>query len=297
MSELQKAAQRQAPSDLTPALVARLAKYLKGTSGVCIEADKQYLIESKLRPILQKERMKSFGELVDAIEQNRTSRLAEQVTQVMTINETHFFRDRVPFDTLAELLPPLALRRVQERTLRVWSAACSTGQELYSIAMTIEEQASLFHNWKVELIGTDISDAVVAKAKKGCYSQFEVQRGLPTAMLLKYFERDGDEWSVNSRIRKRTNFQRANLIDGPVMGMFDIVFCRNVLFYFEPATRLRILSRIADALRPDGYLVLGSSEAMTALAAGFRQSSPGSCYYTRSQAGAASKGTAQAARA
>jgi len=283
-------------SDLTPALVARLAKYLKGTSGVCVEPDKQYLIESKLRPVLQKERLKSFGELIDAIERNPASRLAEQVTQVMTINETHFFRDRLPFDTLKEVLPALALRRAPERALRVWSAACSTGQELYSIAMTIEEQASLFHGWRIDLVGTDISDAVVRKAKKGAYSQFEVQRGLPTAMLLKYFEREGDEWVVSQRLRKHANFHRANLIDGPVMGPFDIVFCRNVLFYFEPATRLRILSRIAAAMRLDGYLVLGGSEAMTALAGGFRQSTPGSCYYVRAPAAAMASSPIAAAR-
>lgn len=295
MSNVFQGASSKQTGDLTPAIVQRLSTYLKGVSGICVEADKKYLIESKLKPILQREKINSYGELIDAIERNKKSRLADDVVQAMTINETHFFRDRTPFETLKELIPGLLLRRAKERQLRIWSAACSTGQELYSIAILLDEMGPVLNGWRVDLIGTDISEAVVTKARRGAYSQFEVQRGLATPMLLKHFARSGDEWLIAERIRKRTSFQRGNLIEDPINGKFDIVFCRNVLFYFEPATRARILGKIAAALNPDGYLVLGGSEAMTALAAGFRPSATGSTFYT--YAGIATQTTASAARA
>ena len=280
--------QKPVASDLTPMLARRLAAHLKGVSGVCIEVDKSYLLESKLRPIMQREGIAGFADLLNMIEANRNSRIADQVVQAMTINETHFFRDRIPFDTLRDSLPSLALRRVQDRSLRVWSAACSTGQELYSVAMLIEEQQRLFSGWRVDLVGTDISDAVVAKAKKGNYTQFEVQRGLPVPFLLKYFERQRDEWQVVEQLRRNVTFKQVNLLANfSDLGRFDIIFCRNVLFYFEPAERIRVLTRMGQLLRPDGYLVLGSSEAMTALSAGFRPSAPGSCFYVTSEIGAA----------
>lgn len=272
-----------ASSDLTPLLVRRLSDFLKAASGLTVEADKNYLLESRLRPIMQREGLGGFKDLVEAIERNRGSRLAESVVQAMTINETHFFRDRLPFDALREALPVLALRRAQERTLRIWSSACSTGQELYSMAIVIEEMSRLFGGWQIEFVGTDLSDNVLVKARKGAYSQFEVQRGLPTPLLLKYFERIGDEWIITERIRKKARFQKANLLgDVNQLGRFDIVFCRNVLFYFEPPTRVSILGRIAQVMRPDGYLALGAAEGMTALAAGFRPSGVGSAFYVRS---------------
>lgn len=280
MSNALRGAAAKPAGDITPAVIHRLSSYLKSVSGICIEADKTYLVESKLKPILQREKLQSYADLIDAIEKNKKSRLADEVVQAMTINETHFFRDRTPFDTLKELLPGVLLRKAQDRRLRIWSAACSTGQELYSIAIVLEELGSALAGWRVELIGTDISEAVVSKARKGTYSQFEVQRGLSTQLLLKYFERIGDEWVIAERIRKRATFQCGNLIEDLPNDKFDIVFCRNVLFYFEPGTRSRILQKIAAAMNPHGYLVLGGSEAMTALAAGFRPESPRSPFYS-----------------
>lgn len=258
-------------------LVQRLAKHLKCASGYCVDYDKLYLIENKLRPIMRAEGMSSLAALVAAVEQDRSSRLADAVAQAMTINETHFFRDRTPFDALRSALTAMARGRPEDRFLRIWSAASSTGQELYSIAMVIEELGPLLGGWRIELVGTDLSEAVVQKAANGRYSQFEVQRGLPAPLLIKYFDKQGEEWVIKQRVRDRVRFKRHNLLhDFASLGRFNFVFCRNVLFYFEPETRNQILKRIAQSLSPDGCLVLGSSEALTGLAAGYRVSSLGS---------------------
>lgn len=274
----QSAAEASAASDLSPALTQRLADYLKAASGQTVDVGKLYLIESKLKPLMRREGLTSFKALIDSVERNRRSRLADAVTQAMTINETHFFRDGAPFDVFRAALPEFKRRATQDRTLRIWSAACSTGQEIYSIAMVIEELSSLFAGWRIELVGTDISEAVIHKAASGIYSQFEVQRGLPAPLLPKYFERSGDDCSVVERIRKRVRFQKLNLLeDFTSLGRFNFVFCRNVLFYFEQSTRAQILDRIAGILQPEGLLVLGTSEALSGLASGFRPKDPGSC--------------------
>lgn len=264
------AAAAPAAADLTPLVIQRLAAFLKQASGVQIDSSKGYLIESKLRPLLKREGLASFTSLIDILERGTRPALSSDVIQSMTINETHFFRDRIPFQSLRSVVPDLAQRNRQTRSLRIWSAACSTGQEIYSIAMMLDELAGCLAGYTVELIATDISNDVIRKAAKGAFNQFEVQRGLPSPLLLKHFIRQGEDWIISERIRRMVRFKQQNLLgDFAALGRFDVVLCRNVLIYFDPPTRTSILERIGRQMNPEGVLVVGSSESMAGLAAGY----------------------------
>jgi chemotaxis protein methyltransferase CheR len=193
------------------------------------------------------------------------------VVEAMTTNETFFFRDKIPFDHLREaILPALVQARASRRSLRIWSAASSTGQEPYSIAMCVKEFAGLA-GWRVEILATDLSQEVLEKSKAGLYSQFEVQRGLPIQMLVKYFTQAGELWQLNADIRGMVQHRQLNLLqDLSQLGTFDVIFCRNVLIYFDIDTKVGIFDRLSRMLEPDGVLALGAAESVVGISDAFR---------------------------
>ena len=244
-----------------------LCAYLRRASGLVLDNDKRYLVESRVAPIVRREGFSGLTELVRAMERGLHPGLAQEVVQAMTINETYFFRDKLPFDKLKDfVLPELITARANRRSLRIWCAASSTGQEPYSIAMILEDFASRLAGWRVEIVATDISEAVLAKARAGIYSQFEVQRGMATQQLLRFFTQVRDDWQLKPSIRQRVNFRHFNLLDDfALLGNFDIIFCRNVLIYFEPSRKSDILNRMTRILAEDGVIVLGASESVLGL--------------------------------
>jgi chemotaxis protein methyltransferase CheR len=190
----------------------------------------------------------------------------------MTINESFFYRDKTPFENFRNIMVPamLASPRAASRKLRIWCAAASTGQEPYSLAIEIKEMEAKLGGWNIEIVATDLSEEVLEKAKAGLYSQFEVQRGLPIQLMVKYFQQTGSMWQIDSSIRSMVNYKHFNLLDDYLMlGMFDIIFCRNVLIYFDPETKSDMLARIAKRMRPDGYLILGAAETVIGISDDF----------------------------
>jgi chemotaxis protein methyltransferase CheR len=238
---------------------------LKERSGLDLSADKQYLVESRLIPLARRAGLPGIAELVAKIKTGAEA-LTSDVVEAMTTNETFFFRDKIPFDHLREtILPALVQARASRRSLRIWCAASSTGQEPYSVAMCVKEFAGLA-GWRVEILATDLSQEVLEKSKAGLYSQFEVQRGLPIQMLVKYFTQVGELWQLNADIRAMVQHRQLNLLqDFSHLGTFDVIFCRNVLIYFDQDTKINIFNRLAKAMEPDGFLVLGAAETVVGL--------------------------------
>ncbi len=244
-----------------------LRAYLRRESGLILDADKRYLVESRLTAIMRRESMNTLTDLVKALEAKVKPRLAQEVVQAMTINETYFFRDRLPFDTFRNnILPDVIKARAAQRSIRIWCAASSTGQEAYSLAIILEETQAKLAGWKVEIMATDLSEAALSRAKEALYSQFEVQRGLTTAQLLKYFTQVGDMWQLKDQIRKRVTYRHLNLLNEyALLGNFDIIFCRNVLIYFEAARKGDVLNRMTRILSPSGAIILGAAESIIGL--------------------------------
>ncbi len=240
---------------------AALQSFLLKSSGLALEREKQYLVEARLTPVIQQAGLSGLGELVARVERDRA--LGRRVTEAMTVNETFFFRDRQPFEGFrGVILPELLKARATTRRIRIWSAACSTGQEPYSLAMILDEEARRLIGWTVEIIATDIAESVLKKAKEGVYSHFEAQRGVPMTHLVRYFTKRKDQWALNQNIRARVDFRQQNLMsDFSHLGQFDVIFCRNVLIYFAPEQKRDVLRRVAQRLAPDGYLVLGAAES------------------------------------
>ncbi len=257
--------------------------YLRRTSGLIIDADKAHLVESRVLPIVRREKLSGLAELVGLLESNQSPALAREVMQAMTINETYFFRDRLPFETFRNVMLPKLTADRAGRTIRIWCAACSTGQEPYSLAIILDELAEKLAGWQVEILATDLAEAALVKARQGVYSQFEVQRGLTTAQLLRYFNQIGDMWQLNEAIRSRVTFKSFNLLDdfGP-LGRFDIIFCRNVLLYFDVPRKIDVLARLSRMLEKDGYLVLGASETVMGLSTDFVFAPEHRCFVIRS---------------
>jgi len=245
---------------------------LRKESGLIITPEKKYLLESRLLPLAQKQGIQGgLSGLVQKMRQAPNAELQRAVVEAMTTNETSFFRDSTPFDRLKEtLLPYFAKSRTTQKTLRIWSAACSSGQEPYSIAMLLKEYPSLA-GWKFEIVATDLSLDILAQAKTGVYSQFEVQRGLPIQMLIKYFAKQGDNWAVKPELKEMINFKTANLLtDLNHLGQFDIVFCRNVLIYFDVTTKTKVLGSIKGVVKQDGALFLGGAETVLGISEEFK---------------------------
>jgi chemotaxis protein methyltransferase CheR len=256
---------------VTPTDYEFLRRFLKERSGLDLSADKQYLVESRLLPLARKANLPGLPELVAKLKGGADA-LTTEVVEAMTTNETFFFRDKVPFDHLrGTILPELLQARASRRSLRIWCAASSTGQEPYSIAMCLKEMSPALAGWRVEILATDLSQAVLEKSKSGMFSQFEVQRGLPIQMLVKYFTQTGELWQLNADIRAMVQFRQLNLLqDFSHLGAFDIVFCRNVLIYFDQHTKIGIFNRLARLMEPDGFLVLGAAETVVGLSDAFK---------------------------
>ncbi|MGY0570824.1 CheR family methyltransferase [Bradyrhizobium sp. RDM12] len=248
-----------------------LRKLLKERSGLDLSADKQYLIESRLLPLARKAGISGIPELVQKL-QGGSIALITSVVEAMTTNETFFFRDKIPFDHFRDTIMPEVLKaRAARRSVRIWCAAGSTGQEPYSLAMTLKEMGAALTGWRVEIIATDLSQEVLEKAKAGVYSQFEVQRGLPIQMLMKHFKQTGETWQVNPDLRAMIQHRQLNLLqDFSHLGTFDVIFCRNVLIYFDQETKINIFNRLARQIEPDGFMVLGAAETVVGLTDTFR---------------------------
>lgn len=255
---------------MTPADFDYVSQVLKRRSGLVLTPEKAYLVQSRVTPLLRRHGLASVEALVVKM-RGGDERVTRDVVEAMTTNESFFFRDKTPFDHFEKLiLPRLLQARAGERRLRIWCAAASTGQEPYSLAMIIREKANVLRDWKIEIIGTDLSNEVLERAKAGLYSQFEVQRGLPVQMLVKYFTKEGDQYRIKDEIRSAVQYRVANLLDSFVgFGVFDVVFCRNVLIYFDEATKRNVLDRIAQLMPGDGYLLLGAAESVVGVTSSF----------------------------
>ncbi len=251
---------------MTPSDYEYLRKILKDHSGLDLSADKQYLIESRLLPLSRKSGLSGIDELVQKMKGGSSS-ITAQVVEAMTTNETFFFRDKVPFDHFRALIMPEILQaRASRRSVRIWCAAGSTGQEPYSLAMSLKEMGAALAGWRIEIVATDLSLEVLEKSRTGLYSQFEVQRGLPIQMLVKYFKQTGELWQINADIRAMVQYRQLNLLhDFSQLGVFDVIFCRNVLIYFDQDTKIGIFNRLARVTEPDGFLVLGAAETVVGL--------------------------------
>jgi chemotaxis protein methyltransferase CheR len=251
---------------VTPPDYEYLRKLLREQSGLDLSADKQYLIESRLLPLSRKAGLAGIGDLVQKMKAGCTS-ITTQVVEAMTTNETFFFRDKTPFDHFRDSIMPEILRtRTSRKSVRIWCAAGSTGQEPYSLAMCLKEMNGALAGWRVEIIATDLSQEVLEKSKAAIYSQFEVQRGLPIQLLVKYFKQTGEFWQVNAEVRAMVQHRQLNLLhDFSQLGLFDVIFCRNVLIYFDQDTKIKIFNRLAKATEADGFLVLGAAETVVGL--------------------------------
>ena len=236
---------------------------LKERSGLVVTPDKVYLLETRLLPVAHRHGYKSIDELVDALKLRQDESIAVDISEAMNTHESLFFRDSSPFDLFKEtILPRLLQRRADRKSLRIWCAACSSGQEPYSLAMVLDEVSAKLQGWRTEIIATDISHAVLDRAAQGMYTQFEVQRGLPVNMLVKHFTKEDEYWRLNTNIRDRVKFQHFNLLgEMRGLGKFDIIFCRNVLIYFDVETKGKVLDQVSTVLNPDGVLFLGSAES------------------------------------
>ncbi|MFA6279791.1 MAG: protein-glutamate O-methyltransferase CheR [Bdellovibrionales bacterium] len=246
---------------------------VKQRSGLVLTKDKSYLLESRLIPVARKYNLKTLEDLAQLVRTKREESVLHDITEAMTTNESFFFRDTKPFDQFKKLLLPELLRtRAAKKQFRIWSSASSSGQEAYSLAMICAEEAAKLQGWKVDILGTDISTEMVERAKSGIYSQFEVQRGLPIALLMKCFSQIGtDKWQIKEELRRMVQYREGNLLldFGPI-GSFDVIYCRNVLIYFDQPTKTRVLEAMSHVLAPDGVLFLGGAETVLGISDKFK---------------------------
>lgn len=241
-----------------------LADLLRRRSGLALTPDKSYLLESRLAPVARRLDLSDVPSLVRRLRSREEPMVVEQVVDAMTTNESFFFRDGRPFEQFAEQMLPAVLRaRQATKRLAIWSAATATGQEAYSLALCLEDRARELKGWQVEILATDISPSALQRAREGRYTQFEVQRGLPVKRLVQGFTQAGDGWVVKPELKRWIRFAPLNLLDLKAnFGRFDIIFCRNVLIYFDVATKKRVVETMAQMLPPDGYFVLGGTETI-----------------------------------
>ena len=256
---------------IKPEEIQLLSKYIYNLSGISIDASKAYLLETRLSRILEEEGCTSFSDFYQKAKAPSGKALEQKIINAITTNETLFFRDNGPFELLRhKILPDLIDARTAKSTrlgtpkLKIWSSACSTGQEVYSIAIVIKEL--LGNNGNVSLMGSDLSDDAVSQASSGVYNKFEIERGLPREKLTRYFTPFNGNWKIKDEIRAMASFRKMNLMKPFVgLGRFDIVFCRNVAIYFTLQDRKKLFSKLASVLQPDGYLLIGSTESLTGI--------------------------------
>jgi chemotaxis protein methyltransferase CheR len=272
----------------TPSELVYLRTLIRNRSAIVIEPSKDYLIEARLAPLALEAGFDSIGELVDGLRAPRTqhtAKLEKKVVEAMTTNETLFFRDVHPFAALQSAVIPELIRTRSVKSLSVWSAACSTGQEPYSLAMLLDDRFPELQDWKVRILATDLAEGILDYARRGRYRQLEVNRGLPTPMLLKYFDRDGTDFCLKDRLRQKVSFQSLNLIaPWPSMPVMDVVFLRNVLIYFDVETKRAILGRVKKVLAPNGYLFLGGAESTVGIDDSFDRVREGRAVFYRLKA-------------
>lgn len=257
---------------MTPDDFKMLSTLLKERSGLDLTEDKVYLLESRLTPLARRRGLDSLDDLIQEIRVRKPEPLILEVTEAMTTNESFFFRDDKPFTIFREtILPQLIEARASKKALRIWCAAASSGQEPYSLGMIIKEFEAKLAGWRIEIIGTDISSSILERAREGLYSQFEVQRGLPVKLLMKYFKQEGEQWRIDESLRKMVTYKELNLLkDFKSLGKFDIVYCRNVLIYFDRPTKAQVLEKIGDLLPDDGQVVLGAAETVVGITDQFK---------------------------
>jgi len=257
---------------MTPHDYEHLRKLLKERSGLQLAGDKKYLVESRLLPVSRRCGAAGLAGLMQKLREPENEALIVEVVEAMATNESLFFRDKIPFDHFRDtIMPALLAARAKQKRIRIWCAAASTGQEPYSLAMSLKEMAGKIAGWRIEITATDFSLEVLEKAKAGLYTQFEVQRGLPIQMLVKYFTQVGEMWQIAPEIRAMVQYRPFNLLhDCTPLGCFDVVFCRNVLIYFDQKTKVEVLERLARVMEPDGYLVLGAAETVVGLTQSFK---------------------------
>lgn len=241
-------------------------------SGLVITPDKSYLLDSRLTPVAKKWNLASLDAMTLQLRSLPDQKMVKDIVEAMTTNETSFFRDMKPFQLFEDtMLPHMLKARASKKVLRIWCAAASSGQEPYSLAMILKEKANLMPGWRFEITATDISDEILETAKAGVYSQFEVQRGLPIQYLMKYFTQNAEKWQLKDDIRNMVKFSNFNLLhDVSRFGMFDIIFCRNVLIYFDEKNKGQILGRISTKLEKDGFLLLGGAETVLGITDKFK---------------------------
>ena len=261
---------------MKPDEVEFVADVARAGAGLAVDKDKLYVIESRLAPVARREGFGSIREMLLTARQRREGKLMWAVVEAMAAGETCFFRDRAVFERFGnEMLPALAHARPGE-PIRIWSAGCATGQEAYSLAFQVEGARGGLPVPEVDILGSDLSDRLLEKARSGLFTQFEVQRGLPVRLLVEHFDKHDDLWALSPRIQAKVRWKRVNLNTdfGPI-GRFDVIFCRNVLWAMEPEARARVLAQLDSVLEPGGYLVLGANEAPTERADAFRIVGPG----------------------
>ncbi|MCW8835618.1 MAG: protein-glutamate O-methyltransferase [Rhodospirillales bacterium] len=249
-----------------------VSQLIKKRSGLVLTPEKGYLLESRLLPLARKQGLKSLEELIAILRSRPEEKLLHEVTDAMTTNESFFFRDTRPFDLFRdEVLPKLIESRQAKKRIRIWCAAASTGQEPYSLAMILNEQAAKLAGWQWEIVGTDISTEALTRAQSGMFTQFEVQRGLPIQLLVKYFKKMGDKWEFDPALRAKVKFKEFNLLgEIGALGNYDVIFCRNVLIYFDKETKGAVLAKMAKMLPDDGLLFLGGAETVLGITEQFK---------------------------
>ncbi len=249
---------------LAPANYQLLRKMLKEFSGLHLTDNKMYLVETRLQVVAKKYNFNSLNQLVDGLKGPLFQKLRVDISEAMATPETFFFRDKKPFDQFKDfIVPQMIERHKMTKRFTIWCSACSSGQEPYSLAMIIDElQKTVLRGWTVKIIASDFSEKILKKAQSGIYSQFEVQRGLPIQYLMKHFKQESDGWHVKDDLKRLIDFRNFNLLQSPAhLGKIDVVFCRNVLFYFTPEDKGKILDHIASILNPGGMMFLGAAES------------------------------------
>jgi chemotaxis protein methyltransferase CheR len=241
-----------------------LAGLLEARTGQQLTMSRRWRIETALSTLMRERGISTLDELITILVMGKEPSLSQQVVEALLNNETYFFRDRAPFDLLSRYaLPELAKRREKSRRIRIWSAGCSTGQEVYTLAMMFAEEAEQWRGWTIDILGTDVSNHCIDRARDGKYSQFEVQRGLAIGQMVKWFEECTDDWRAVEALRKPVRFQVHNLLEPPPHpGDFDIILCRNVLLYLNPEKKALAFERLATAMAEDGWLMLGAGETV-----------------------------------
>ena len=258
---------------MTAADFQYICQLVRDRSAIVLEPGKEYLVETRLLPIVRELHLDSISKLVDRLRNGNGNELSGRVIEAMVTTETSFFRDITPFEVLKQsIVPELIRRREAERKLDIWCAACSTGQEPYSLAIMIREHFPALSAWKINILATDLSRDVLERARNGVFNQIEVNRGMPAVLLAKYFRQHAAAWELNQDIRQAVEFRELNLAKPwPFIPRMDLVLLRNVMIYFDQETKKTILGRVAQMIRPDGYLLLGGAETTLNLNDSFRR--------------------------